>query len=127
MDKIRIGVDGSLQFPEDYRRRFNLKPGDEVLFTETDGGMSISPMNTPLQKVIVEPTALCNLSCPACNAAGATFPNPMRRIALAIHFRHAATASGPGALSCAPDGVDQLGRLPAFSQCQTGIETCRPS
>ena len=26
INKIQLGADGSLQLPEDYRRRFNLKP-----------------------------------------------------------------------------------------------------
>jgi len=65
-DKIWLAADGSLQLPEDYRRRLNLKPGDAFVFSETDGGISIRPVDSPLKKVYVEPTALCNLNCPAC-------------------------------------------------------------
>lgn len=49
MDKIRLAADGSLQLPEDYRRRFKLKAGDEFMFSETDGGISTRPVDPPLK------------------------------------------------------------------------------
>jgi len=43
---------GSVTLPADFRKKYNLRPGDEIVFVETDSGLLISPRETLIQKVM---------------------------------------------------------------------------
>ena len=63
---ITIGKDGGLYLPEEITRRWDLSPDCELTVKQTPYGVYLSPLHTPLSKVYVEPTTLCNLKCRTC-------------------------------------------------------------
>jgi AbrB family looped-hinge helix DNA binding protein len=45
---------GSVTLPSAFRKKYNLKPGDEISFIETDEGLLISPRETLINKLLDE-------------------------------------------------------------------------
>ena len=38
-----VGKDGSVELPDWFRQKYNIQPGDEVSFLETEAGLLIAP------------------------------------------------------------------------------------
>jgi AbrB family looped-hinge helix DNA binding protein len=51
MNSVKISSKGMISIPAKLRHRYNLKPGDEVEFIETDEGLVLVPV-VPLEKLI---------------------------------------------------------------------------
>lgn len=49
-----IQENGQVTLPIDFRRRYNLKKGDAVVFRETEGGLLISPKEAQIMKLLDE-------------------------------------------------------------------------
>ncbi len=49
MIKAKITKNGMINFPAEYRKRLNLRPGDEVGFLETPEGIIIVPVRSILE------------------------------------------------------------------------------
>ena len=45
---------GSVTLPAEFRKRYGLKPGDEISFVETEAGLLISPREALLNKLLDE-------------------------------------------------------------------------
>lgn len=49
-----IQESGSVTLPAEFRRKYNLKAGDEITFVETEEGLLISPKQILIQRVLDE-------------------------------------------------------------------------
>ena len=49
-----IQESGSVTLPAEFRKRYGLKPGDEISFVETEDGLLISPREALLNKLLDE-------------------------------------------------------------------------
>jgi tungsten cofactor oxidoreducase radical SAM maturase len=63
---IRIGDDGELHLTDEFKKRWNLKPGSKLHVEETPQGLFLIPVDQLLKKIYVEPTSECNLNCRTC-------------------------------------------------------------
>lgn len=52
--KYVLQESGSVTLPADFRRKYGLKPGDEISFIETEDGLLISTRETLIDKVLDE-------------------------------------------------------------------------
>lgn len=43
---------GSVTLPAEFRKKYDLKPGDEIRFIETDAGLLISPREALIDKLL---------------------------------------------------------------------------
>ena len=50
--KYVLQESGSVTLPAEFRKRFDLKPGDEISFIETDDGLLISPREALIDKLL---------------------------------------------------------------------------
>jgi MoaA/NifB/PqqE/SkfB family radical SAM enzyme len=64
--QARVGKNGELIFPEEFRRRYGLEAGVQVYIDETVKGPRLRLPVTHLHKVYIEPTNHCNLDCRTC-------------------------------------------------------------
>ncbi len=61
-----VDAQGRLVLPPDSMRELGLQPGSAVSLRPTRDGIVLRPPVTLLQKVYIEPTSRCNLSCHIC-------------------------------------------------------------
>lgn len=50
--KYILQESGSVTLPADFRKKYDLKPGDEIVFVETAEGLLISPRETLIEKLM---------------------------------------------------------------------------
>src|SRR5512135_340975 len=61
-----VDAQGRLTLPPEHMQELGLEPGSAVSLRATREGLVIMPSLTRLQKVYIEPTSRCNLSCHMC-------------------------------------------------------------
>jgi bifunctional DNA-binding transcriptional regulator/antitoxin component of YhaV-PrlF toxin-antitoxin module len=52
--KYVLQESGSVTLPADFRKKYDLKPGDEIRFIETEAGLLISTRETLIDKLLDE-------------------------------------------------------------------------
>ncbi|MEQ8672415.1 MAG: AbrB/MazE/SpoVT family DNA-binding domain-containing protein [Aggregatilineales bacterium] len=50
--KYILQESGSITLPADFRKKYDLKAGDEIVFVETADGLLISPRETLIEKLL---------------------------------------------------------------------------
>lgn len=50
--KYILQESGSVTLPADFRKKYDLHPGDEIVFIETENGLLISPREIVIQKLL---------------------------------------------------------------------------
>lgn len=73
-ETLQIGLDGTLSFSENQRKRWGLAPGTTVLIRRTPNGLQLFPEDPPLGRAYIEPTSICNLNCRTCMRRSWTEP-----------------------------------------------------
>lgn len=53
--KYVLQESGSVTLPADFRKKYDLHPGDEIVFIETENDLLISPREIVIQKLLDDP------------------------------------------------------------------------
>ncbi len=64
--RVKAGEDGTLRVPPELARKLGLAPGAELELVARGGDVEIRPNIHSLNRLYVEPTSRCNLSCRTC-------------------------------------------------------------
>jgi len=77
MPKVKLNASGRLTLPEDFLQRRHISEPAEYWLGERDGELILLPCSPDVQKVYIEPTTHCSLSCRTCvrNIWGDQFAN----------------------------------------------------
>jgi hypothetical protein len=74
---LTVPADGTLQLTAAQARRWGVTPGAEFEVEERPDGLFLRRCQPPLQRVYVEPTSRCNLSCRTACAIRGTSPSAL--------------------------------------------------
>ncbi|HAL62086.1 MAG TPA: tungsten cofactor oxidoreductase radical SAM maturase [Chloroflexi bacterium] len=66
MARITIEKEGRIALPEDYKQRYGLEGGEELVFEPVEDGLALRFARPHARRAYVEVTARCNLNCAMC-------------------------------------------------------------